>query len=34
VWRRRVAVVRERREAEHAEEAQDDTSAVTATHGG
>jgi predicted PurR-regulated permease PerM len=34
VWRRRFAMVRERREAEHAEEAQDDTSAVTTTHAG
>jgi|tagenome__1003787_1003787.scaffolds.fasta_scaffold20699665_2 predicted PurR-regulated permease PerM len=34
VWRRRFAMVRERRQAEHAEEAQDDTSAVTSTHAG
>jgi len=34
LWRRRYAMVSARREAEHAEEAQDDTSAVTATHAG
>ncbi len=34
LWRRRYAMVSARREAEQADEAQDDTSAVTATHAG